>query len=578
MKNIFKILTVCLLIALMLTGCTPNNKDLPDEADTTAPAVSDSDTTPALTLFDANTSYAVIRAEECDTETMNMAANFRLALKDMTTFKVDIKTDWIRRDETPDPEALEILVANTNRPESDQVLESIGFNDYAIKVVGKKLVIAAHKADTLQAALDYALQKLIKVADDGTVTLSAEYTYQSGVSDVINGNGDLAEYKIVVSPSDSSAKDLAKELQKAIKDTCGAELKIVGAHVAASEKEFLIGNTNRAESTTMLSKLSGLEYAIAVSGSKIILGGNTNMATSLAIDAFIEKFLINDFSDVCKVPSDYNEVNTGTITLKGGEDPALAEGADLRIMSFNILAELWDTKAKATLPGREENVAAILLSYMPDVVGLQETTDLWYSLLEPKLEGVYKFASHKIPSGKTNYSTMMYNVQTTQLIECKTVVYSKGNSSQMRNLTWGRFRRISDGAEYIVTCTHWDITNDRIDAQWPENAQLIKELYEKYKLPIFATGDYNADETEQFKSFMAKTGMLDPKYKAKTINNAGKTYHDLGQKPSSSEYAIDHIPCMPVTGTELLYYNVLKCQAALDASDHCPIYIDVKLK
>ena len=578
MKNIFKILTVCLLIALMLTGCTPDNKDLPDEADTTTPAISDSDTTPSLTLFDANTSYAVIRAEECDTETMNMAANFRLALKDMTTFKVDIKTDWIRRDETPDPEALEILVANTNRPESDQVLESIGFNDYAIKVVGKKLVIAAHKADTLQAALDYALQKLIKVADDGTVTLSAEYTYQSGVSDVINGNGDLAEYKIVVSPSDSSAKDLAKELQKAIKDTCGAELKIVGAHVAASEKEFLIGNTNRAESTTVLSKLSGLEYAIAVSGSKIILGGNTNMATSLAIDAFIEKFLINDFSDVCKVPSNYNEVNTGTITLKGGEDPALAEGADLRIMSFNILAELWDTKAKATLPGREENVAAILLSYMPDVVGLQETTDLWYSLLEPKLEGVYKFASHKIPSGKTNYSTLMYNVQTTQLIECKTVVYSKGNSSQMRNLTWGRFRRISDGAEYIVTCTHWDITNDRIDAQWPENAQLIKELYEKYKLPIFATGDYNADETEQFKSFMAKTGMLDPKYKAKTINNAGKTYHDLGQKPSSSEYAIDHIPCMPIDGTELLYYNVLKCQAALDASDHCPIYIDVKLK
>ena len=578
MKNIFKILTVCLLIALMLTGCTPDNEDLPDEADTTTPAVSDSDPAPALTLFDANTSYAVVRAEECDTETMNMAANFRLALKDMTTFKVDIKTDWIRRDETPDPEALEILVANTNRPESDQVLESIGFNDYAIKVVGKKLVIAAHKADTLQAALDYALQKLIKVADDGTVTLSAEYTYQSGVSDVINGNGDLAEYKIVISPSDSSAKDLAKELQKAIKDTCGAELKIVGAHVAASEKEFLIGNTTRAESTAVISKLSGLEYAIAVSGSKIILGGNTNMATSLAIDAFIEKFLINDFSDVCKVPSDYNEINTGTITLKGGEDPELAEGADLRIMSFNILAELWDTKAKATLPGREENVAAILLSYMPDVVGLQETTDLWYSLLEPKLEGVYKFASHKIPSGKTNYSTLMYNVQTTQLIECKTVVYSKGNSSQMRNLTWGRFRRISDGAEYIVTCTHWDITNDRIDAQWPENAQLIKELYEKYKLPIFATGDYNADETEQFKSFMTKTGMLDPKYKAKTINNAGKTYHDLGQKPSSSEYAIDHIPCMPVAGTELLYYNVLKCQAALDASDHCPIYIDVKLK
>ncbi len=579
MKNILKVLLVCLLTVLMLMSCTPGNGKLPDDgADTTTPTVSDSEPAPVLTLFDANTSYTVIRAEECDEQAKSMAVNFRIALNDMIPFKVDIKTDWIRRDESPDPEALEILVANTNRPETAQVLDSICFNDYAIKVVGKKLVIAAHKADALQTALDYTLQNLIKVADDGTVTLSAEYTYQSGVADVISGNQDLAEYKLVVSPSDSSAKDLASQLQKAIKDMCGVELKIVGAHIAATEKEILIGNTTRPESTAALSKLSGLEYIIAVNGSKIILGGNTNMATSLAVDAFVETFMANDFSDVCKIPSDYNEVSTGTITLKGGEDPALAEGADLRIMSFNILAELWDDKAKATLPGRDENVAAILLSYLPDVVGLQETSELWYSLLEPRLDGIYKFASYKIPDGRTNYSTMMYNVQTTELIECQTIVYSKGNSAKLRNLTWGRFRRISDGAEYIVTCTHWDITDDRINAQWPENVQIIKDLYAKYKLPIFSTGDYNTDETEQFASFMSATGMLDPKYKSKTINNAGKTYHDLGQKPGSSEYAIDHIPCMPVAGTELIYYNVLKCQAALDASDHCPIYIDVKLK
>lgn len=582
MKNILKTLLVCLLVVMMLMGCTPDNGDLPDDsANTTTPAVSDTESAPVLTLFDANTNYTVIRAEECDQQTMNMAAKFRLTLNDMTSYKVDIKTDWIRRDETPNPETLEILIANTNHPESAQVLQSIGFNDYAIKVVGKKLVIAAHKADTLQAALDYTLQNLIKVADDGTVTLLSEYTYHSGIADIINSYEELAEYKLVVSPSDSSAKDIAKELQQSIKKFCGAELKMVGSHITPSEKEILIGNTGRNESNAALSQLSGLEYVITVNGSKIIVGGNTSMATSLAVDNFIETFMSNDFSSTCKIPSNYNDVQQGTITLKGGEDPALAEGADLRIMSFNILAELWDTTAKATLPGRDKNVAAILLAYKPDVVGLQETTDLWYSLLEPKLEGIYKFASYKIPSGATNYSTMMYNVETTELIECNTVVYSKRNSAQMRNLTWARFRRISDGAEYIVTCTHWDITDERINAQWPENAQLLKDLYAKYKLPIFCTGDYNSDESEQFASFMSTmsaVGMLDPKYKSKVINNAGKTYHDLGKKPGASEYAIDHIPCIPVAGTELLYYNVLKCQAALDASDHCPIYIDVKLK
>jgi len=575
MKNILKVLLACLLVTLMLMGCTPDNSDLPDDsADTTTPAVSDTDPVPVLTLFDASTSYTVIRTDECGKQLKNIAANFRSALNDMTTFKVSIKTDWIRPEQTPDPDTLEILLAKTNHPESLQVLESLGFHDYAIKVVGKKLVIAAHNADTLQAALDYTLQNLIKVADDGTVTLTAEYTYQSGISDMVKSAEQLAEYKLVVAAQNDSAARLASELEQSIKDACGVELQIVDDSTAASEKEIVIGKTARSE-YDVLNDLAGMEYTIAVNGSKVVLGGNTTTATSLAVDAFTDAFLPNDFSDVCKIPSEYNKVTVGTILLEGGEDPALTEGADLRVMSFNILAELWDEKAAATMPGRDEHVANIILSYQPDVVGLQETTDLWYSLLEPRLEGLYKFASYQIPSGYTNYSTLIYNTSTTELIECKTVEFPAGNI-MLRNLTWGRFRRISDGAEYIVTCTHWSTVDEEIDIQWPINAQLINDLYAQYGLPIFSTGDYNSTETEQFGKFLEATQMLDPKYTAKVINNAGRTTHKLSETRNSTEPCIDHIACTP--NSELLYYNVLICKTALDASDHCPIYIDVKLK
>ena len=473
MKNIAKTLLVCLLSALMLMGCTPDNSDLPDGTVDTTPA--DTEAAPLLTLFDANTSYTVIRAEECGDQVKKMAASFRSALADMTSYKVSIKTDWIRPEQTPDPETLEILIANTNHPESKQVLESLGARDYAIKVVGKKLVIAAHSADTLQAALDYTLENLIKVADDGTVSLMSEYTYQSGVDDLIKTYEELGEYRLVISPDDSASAELSKELQQLIKKMCGVELSIVDDTTPATDKEILLGNTSRPESDA-LNKVSGLEYTIAVNGSKIVIGANTKIAYSIAINAFAETFMTKDFSDTCKIPSDYNEVRVATMTIENGEDPALAEGADLRVMSFNILAELWDDKAAATMPGREEHVAKILFSYQPDVVGLQETTDLWYSLLETELEGVYQFASYQIPSGYTNYSTLMYNTRTTELIECKTVEFPEGNIL-LRNLTWGRFRRISDGAEYIVTCTHWSTIDEEIDIQWPINAQLINDLY-----------------------------------------------------------------------------------------------------
>ena len=169
----------------------------------------------------------------------------------------------------------------------------------------------------------------------------------------------------------------------------------------------------------------------------------------------------------------------------------------------------------------------------------------------------------------------MYNIHTTELLECKTTLFTVRNSDNMRNLTWARFRRKSDGAEYIVTCTHWDITDEKRQVQWKENAQLINELYEKYKLPIFATGDYNSNEQDLFAKFLQETKMIDPKYQAKTIVNAGKTTHTLGSKASNSELCIDHIAVTP--GQDILFYNRLTCPTATDASDHCPIYIDVKL-
>ena len=254
----------------------------------------------------------------------------------------------------------------------------------------------------------------------------------------------------------------------------------------------------------------------------------------------------------------------------------LTEGADLRIMSFNILAELWDDEAAATMEDRKVLVPSILQEYSPDVVGVQELTGSWYFAVKTTFPEEYELVTYSTPSGTHNYTTILYNKNKAELLEYDTVFYTKRTVDTMRSLTWARFKRLSDGAEYIVTSTHWDTDIEYREAQWSECAKFIKEIYEKYKLPIFATGDYNSTEKSFFTDFLGAAAMIDPITEATVVNNPGTTHHSLSKAPQGSDMILDHIAVMP--GPELLYYNRLTCPTALAASDHCPIFIDVKLK
>ncbi len=262
--------------------------------------------------------------------------------------------------------------------------------------------------------------------------------------------------------------------------------------------------------------------------------------------------------------------------LKGAENPALTNGANLRIMSFNILAELWHPKARETFEGRTTQVADVIRHFSPDVAGIQEATPRWHNAIKTLLGDTYAIASGEVYEGVTNYSTIIYNTATTELIECESVLFSIGNSGNMRNLTWARMRRKSDGAEYIVTCTHWDIVPEMREVQWEENVTLIKDIFEKYNLPIFATGDYNTTEEGFFKDFLERTQFTDPKFTAKVVEKTCKTVHPLGEMPIDDVgLCIDHIA---VAGKcEVLYYNVSVNETTINASDHFPIYIDVKI-
>lgn len=270
------------------------------------------------------------------------------------------------------------------------------------------------------------------------------------------------------------------------------------------------------------------------------------------------------------------------------------EGSDVRVMSFNILASDWSNKPK--VEGRDDLLRDVVMRYSPDVIGMQEVNAEWYESLG-KSFGTYKFVNegkNKI-WGNVNYSTIAYNTETVELIKWGQSAYMVNYNKNCRNFMWAIFETKTESAErFIVTSTHWDLTSDRRVHQAIEMSGHIAILGEKYNLPMFLTGDFNTRENgDEYKVFMKLTGFGDSKYCTEKRGLVASTSHlgdgtgtaedytsgywKLGkvsyrQKHINTIESIDHIFVTP--HTDVLYYDTVVDEAALDASDHCPIYID----
>lgn len=274
-----------------------------------------------------------------------------------------------------------------------------------------------------------------------------------------------------------------------------------------------------------------------------------------------------------------------------------AENSDVRIMSFNILASDWSNKP--AVKGRDDLVRDVIGRYAPDVVGLQEVNAEWYESLINEF-GPYKFVNEgKIKiSGKVNYSTIAYNTEKVNLIKWGQSAYAVNYNKNCRNFMWAIFETKSEPAtQFIVTSTHWDLTSDRRVHQAIEMSGLLAFLNKKYDLPTFCTGDYNTKETgNEYHVFEYLTGFQDSKYTSEKRGLVATTYH-LGDGTGTEEdytsgywklgtvsyrqshintyHSLDHIFASP--SAQILYYDTIADEAALTASDHCPIYIDAKL-
>ncbi len=395
-------------------------------------------------------------------------------------------------------------------------------------------------------------------------------------SSVFLGNAPISSYKIVFDGDSPCSVGAAHIIGEALFKYCGVSLRLIPDPAFTGPDEISV---REKDSAGLYSDDGG--YGVSTDGGRMTVTGETPLLIEYAARRLAAeiKELGTGFADL---PAGFSLSGTAGGELLSddpGSRTSRTPGSDIRVMSFNILHENYNDRLPLT--ERARKVASVISAYRPDAAGLEEVSEAWHESLDSLFGGSYAFIPDDIPGAGPSYSTVIYNTSTAELLGYGTTVYAAATNSQLRNLTWARLRRKSDGQEYIVTSTHWDINShaDERVLQAKENGVLTSGLISKYGLPVFACGDYNRSETTaEFTGFLAATGMKDSKLTALSSGLAergGKSTHTVGKMLSGSSdgsVCIDHIVCTP--DAEIKYYTTVIDGEAIDSSDHCPIFID----
>ena len=194
-KKHFSLLLTLLLSLALLCGCgdmtevtdtTTSATDNTTEITTTSPA----DAVPAELniVTDGKATFKLVRDEDADASGMEVA-QARIIMnqvKDLTGATMGLGTDWVKRGSELDSTTYEILIGMTAYPETAEVVSSLGYGDWAVRLVGNKIVVFGFDSTSLSKATT----KLVTLLKDGVSEDGKSITLNSAD---LNVNGTESE-------------------------------------------------------------------------------------------------------------------------------------------------------------------------------------------------------------------------------------------------------------------------------------------------------------------------------------------------------------------------------------------------
>jgi len=248
----------------------------------------------------------------------------------------------------------------------------------------------------------------------------------------------------------------------------------------------------------------------------------------------------------------------------GNYKKELSEKADVRIMSYNVLADNSEGGFDwgPPLADRPDGVVSCIEYYAPDVVGVQEASWAWYGALREALPD-YEFVNADCYDIKDNNCVaLMYNTNVLTLEDNELIHYdaSYWGPGRVRYINMALFTHKISGERFIVISTHFDAGQGEgyEECRISQANQLIAKVKEYARAngcPIISVGDYNCGVGEEPYEYLVSNGFTD----ADEDVTAGVIDHILFNDKAKAHY-----------------HATVNDDEVKDSSDHLPVYADIE--
>lgn len=331
MKTTLKIISLILVLAYVLPAVliACGNKDNGGEKE---PVKEDE----VLTILaDGKSDYTLIRADEASEVVIKAAATLRNTFTEKFGAEPDIKSDWLKRGEELPVGTKEILIGQTNRPESEQAMNELEEGGFLIKVYGERIAIVAADDAMLVNAINYFINTYVASATD-KVVIAKDLIYVGNASQyapvVENADGTitLKLANFVVTYDSSNKQTFVPSVAKAFASRASELYGIVGAteDKSVNDYEILFGECDREDFKTTDKEFLFRDFYIGYSNNKISVSAFSIYGYERAIN-----LLLGGFGDEgITIPAeglydeyDYNEGRSAEYAAiyKNYENPSL---------------------------------------------------------------------------------------------------------------------------------------------------------------------------------------------------------------------------------------------------------------
>ncbi len=278
MKRIIAIISV-LLLAFFAVSCNDGNSERSDTGGTKL-------TVKTISGIEA---YKVVRPDSASDGVKKTTVKLHKELE-KTFDGIGISTD-------SSSSVKEILLGNTKRKESKELSEGLRYYDYAIRLMGERIVIAGGSDEALDNAVDFFLENLV---DGNAKTVKAPidsgYLHKENYKiDSMQVDGISISEFAVYNDSLEDSELFADSIRRAI----GVDIKV--EEKMSSGKNYIILDG---------SELIYDKYSIKVEEGNIVLCGSAHSLPA-AMEAFIGSYLDGKGMDVKLTSSDSLETSIG---------------------------------------------------------------------------------------------------------------------------------------------------------------------------------------------------------------------------------------------------------------------------